>query len=412
MILVLFFPFSLANMKFLPFISSLTQTNNLSLRANQKISCLLRNHPIFTLSNTDSNPTISIFSTKFSKIYSHVIYSNRENIHIYNSVFENSIQPIYLNSESQKTATSYKEEIDYRDRIKAENKNITFTKCSFHSLQINPTQDDETSGGAVFCNNVLISFDDCFFAGNRANSGGACAFSSSTISFNNCNFSLNKAMSDGGAISLDRSNMTITNCNFLKNQAEMSAGVIRSTRSITNCENSVFQENSDLITSSVFEAEYSKIHLQSVIFNDNICKFQRGGVIISLKKSTVELYLCTISLSSKKDKKPFTTADNSSQIITKGSVFDISLEQILRYISKDQFHDSSTNKYSENLEISKLPIQQPFDIIEMNVEGDTLIFTKTFLFNFISVLVTTIIIIIFVLIKPVYATNKAEYRKA
>ena len=394
-------------------VSALAQLHNISFKSNKVISKPFLKHPIFSFSRTNAFSSFSLLSTSFRHVASHVVYSKRGNIQVKNCEFFESISPIYVDSlplNKSRQLPKNSQQRDYKGRIRAIGKNVTFIQCSFHALSSSPGVGFDRDGGAVFCKNSFINFTDCLFAGNRASSGGACYFHNSTVYLQDCNFSLNKATNDGGAICSEYTNATIINCNFVKNQADMSAGAFSCKNSVLFAENTLFQENMDFSKSGAIDAESSKIHLESVQFKDNKCKFKSGGIIINLKKSSAELYACMINSKSKKAKAPIKCEDNLSVVLTKGTCFDVSLEDIKKKLTTKQFQESSTNKYGESCPIRAVQVQQPYDVIVFNVNVDSSIFTKDTILAISSLVVIATLIACFMLIKV--SKKKTEYTKA
>jgi predicted outer membrane repeat protein len=394
-------------------ISVMAQLNNISFKAVKLIQMPFIKHPIFTFSRTSGISAFSLLSTSFKRVSANIIYSNRGNINIRNCKFSNSFSPVYFSAQQNgedKHPQNSMQQRDYKDRLRSIGQNITFLQCSFHALSSFPGASSDKNGGAVFCRSVFINFTDCLFAGNRASAGGACYFHNSSVYFQDCNFSLNKATSDGGAICSENTNMTMKNCNFVKNQADISAGAITCKNNVLSGENSLFQENTALSKSGAIDADKSKIHFESVHFTENKCRFKSSGVVINLKKSSIELYICMINSKTKKPRSPISCEDNESTIHTKGTCFDVSREQIKKNLSDEQFQESSTNEYNETCPIRTVQVQQPFDVISFNVDAGSQLFTKEFASTIASVLIMAAIIAGFMLTKT--PNSKQEYTKA
>ena len=386
-------------------ISSNSPLSNLKLSLNnQKYQNSLNfNHKSFEKSS------FTLYNTKFSKLSNDQLTVNRGKFNVYDTIFTESIQPIYI---ERNMLTPYGiEEIDYKERISYEEEIYTFTKCSFHSLSSNSTDNEEVNGGAIFGYEAMLFFNYCLFIENKACSGGVGMFNRSMVYSIGSNYSKNIASKDGGVFSLYKSNCTVIKCNFVLNHAGTKGGVMRLLESTLDSSKSLYQENTDVDSAGAIASEYSKIYLETDRFIDNDCYNKEGGIIFSLEHSLLEIFVCKIvTIDKYPEKIPFSVADEYSEIFTKNTEFDIELDQIYKYVNENQFHESESDSYGEEeIVINKVPAQEPYDVVNTSVEVDSEIMTDSLKFSLIYIGIAALIICIFVIIKPSYKKRKPGY---
>ena len=86
----------------------------------------------------------------------------------------------------------------------------------------------EEPGGAIFCEDVAMTLEDCTFSDNRAPNfrGGALAMYSSNSRVRRCTFVDNSAQRGGAIVVYDRSGPEISYCTFIRNTATGGGGAI------------------------------------------------------------------------------------------------------------------------------------------------------------------------------------------
>ncbi|MFH1688715.1 MAG: hypothetical protein ABIE42_00580 [Candidatus Eisenbacteria bacterium] len=97
------------------------------------------------------------------------------------------------------------------------------------------------NGGAVFCSNASVTFDDCHFTGNHAtNAGGGMSWTGGTPDITGCTFNGNTSDNVGAGLAINLTDGSVEGCRFGGNEARYGAGAYASvpgtTTQFTECE--------------------------------------------------------------------------------------------------------------------------------------------------------------------------------
>jgi hypothetical protein len=177
--------------------------------------------------------------------------------------------------------------IEARGGVRLKNSNTLLTNCDFTDIT------GEYSDGALKIENGICELQGCNFVGNSFADGGAVNALETEVSFAQCSFSGNHAESLGGGANFQASTVTINGTDFLNNIAADGGGFYADSCNLI-VENCNFDANSDglrhhgsslggvTVTGTTFTnhtagwaAEVDSMFIRDVVFDD--CAFQSGS---------------------------------------------------------------------------------------------------------------------------------------
>lgn len=160
--------------------------------------------------------------------------------------------------------------------------------------QFNFNQSHESTGGALYSDNQILTISDSTFMSNHADEdGGAVVAYDTDLTIQNSNFTLNQSIDDdGGALDLNSSPAVISNSFFFGNQADDDGGAI-------------FSDSLVVITGGAFTANQANgdggaidadaVQLARVTFENNLAEQGHGGAL-SIDNDGLSIVLNTIFL--------------------------------------------------------------------------------------------------------------------
>ncbi|OHT14979.1 hypothetical protein TRFO_14646 [Tritrichomonas foetus] len=375
-------------------LSSVVHNGNtsLSLSSISKQKFLYQSHPLFLLNRRRSTNIFTLFSSNFAYFSSPIIHSS-SSLNIINCNFRNSQKAIVLSS----SGAEYKSN-DFSSRYISSTE-AHMKDCSFHALSSVQGPPEQTTGGSFYSNGFKVTFLNCVFTGNSAQSGGAAAIFNTIANFDICNFSQNHAAMNTGAVLIEKCDVSFNDCNFVQNQAEIGIGALHLKFSTMKAEAVIFHKNSAQYQTGAVEIQNSQIQLIGTQFSGNMCAREHGGISVYSKNSSTIMIGCNFdtSVTEGQDKSPIVT-DKFSVFKAKMCCFDAN-EQIMRKKLEGNIDMSLHNSFGKSCHCNPVPAQVPFDVSEFNVKLHSNLFSSNFIGNIIVILVATLSIAVFMLYK-------------
>jgi hypothetical protein len=254
------------------------------------------------------------------------------------------------------------------DRLKVTT-NSEFINCQFHALSALAPGDSGEYGGAMYAKGVSVNCSGCLFSGNVAVHGGCGCFITTQLTFDNCNFTFNRATNDAGVFICSSSDMSLTECNFIRNIGETYTAVMKATDSCKiRGEAIILHENEGAYQTSGIDLVSSSLVILGGQFSANICRNQDGGVVFSLKSSTLGLTGCNFesTVRVKVEKKPI-RADESSHVTARQCCFDTTRDLLKSGLSGAGYSDSMGTIYDDACKCKAVVVPQAFEILSKTV---------------------------------------------
>jgi hypothetical protein len=373
-------------------LSAFIQSTNCSLKVSHS-SLTHFNHPLFLLSNRRTPATLTFFSSRFSHFSHPIVHSLSHSL----SAFDTAFQFGASRAVTLEGSTDY-QSVDVPTRYVVK-ENAQFENCKFHALSSLRGDVDETSGGAIFSDGFDLVFKGCTFSGNAAVAGGVGAFLRGTIAFELCNFTNNRATFEAGALLVEGAKVRITESNFVQNEAELYVGVLKAMNSTVDGETIIFHANHAVFQSAVIDLEGSTAQFTAAQFSGNTIDNDDGGVVHSLRASTLSLRGCNFETVTKPSlngsvKQPI-HADTTSQVHVKHGCFDTP-EETLRGGIEGDFSSSIGTVYATMCHCTYVVLPQPYDVLDKELTLEESLLTTRFIVTAAGLIVLALVIIVLV----------------
>lgn len=370
-------------------LSAFVQLTNCSLKLPDYSSSLKR-HPLFVLSRLSHPGRFSIFSSKFVRFSSPIIQSNSHPISLHDVVFAHSMsQAIVL------TSTPIVG-IDHSERkIISGGEPSTFTKCTFNAISSIQETAKEATGGALYCQGCTLSFSHCMFSGNSAVTAGCAYFDQCDVTMESCNFTNNRATYVVGCLYFEKTHGKIRDCYFVGNEGEIYTGVLKLVDSNCECQGAIFHANKAAYQTCVVDYEKSNVVFTGTQFSANVLTRELGGVVHSLKASTVQLIGCRFAthITDFAGKRPL-KVDSESTLQSVSCCFDVHDEEELKKDSDGVITIDLGTMFMTECPCKAVVLPAAYDIVDVNIVLHSEFVTHKFVITALALLATACVVAI------------------
>lgn len=369
-------------------LSAFVQFMNCTLK-NVRQTDVISRQPLFVLSPSSMATRFSMTTSRFSRFTQPIIHAVDHPVSLHKVVFANSAaRALEIDVSTELQAVEFSER-----RVMEGVEPSTFIKCKFNTLSAIQGTRDQTTGGAVTARKVSLYFKECMFSGNSATIAGSLAFDGCDVRLDRCDFSGNKAIYECGVALIVNTMLKMEECNFIKNEAEIYVAVMKLVNSTASGEGVVFHENKAPYQSSGCDLDKSTISFTGSQFSKNLLEEEAGGVVHSLRGSTMKLSGCrfdTVIQPRDTVKRPI-LADEGSVVHTIGCCVDVA-EKDFRKGIEGVLRATGATTFGESCNCQPVEVPLGYQLAEREVRVSSTLLTSQFMLTSMVLIATAVVI--------------------